>query len=187
MSSTNRGKRRNDYDLYYTPTDVVENLLKHIDLSNYGNKVLEPSAGKGNICSVIKGLYPDKNITSVEIREEEKQNLLQYSDKVIIGDYMKIDTQDRYDIILGNPPYSSAMEFVNKSLQVLSDNGVLIMLLRTAFLESKARYSFWQDNPLSKLYVLSRRPSFTGKGTDSASYSWFIWDRTATNQIIKVI
>ena len=187
MSSTNRGRRRNDYDLYYTPIDVVENLLKHIDLSNYGNKVLEPSAGKGNICNVVKSLYPDKYLTSIEVREEETQNLLQCSDKVIISDYIQMDIQDRYDIIIGNPPYSSAMEFVNKSLQVLNDNGVLILLLRTAFLESKARYSFWQSNPLSKLYVLSRRPSFTGKGTDSTSYSWFIWDNTSNNQVIKVI
>ena len=65
--------------------------------------------------------------------------------------------------------------------------GVLIFLLRTAFLESKSRYSFWQNNPLTALYTLSKRPSFTGKGTDATSYSWFIWDNSTINQYIKVI
>ena len=60
------------------------------------------------------------------------------------------------------------------------------MLLRTAFLESKKRYDFWQRHPVSKLYVLSQRPSFTGKGTDATSYSWFIWDNS-DKQEIKVI
>lgn len=25
------------------------------------------------------------------------------------------------------------------------------------------------------VYVLPQRPSFTGKGTDSTSYAWFVW------------
>jgi len=60
------------------------------------------------------------------------------------------------------------------------------MLLRTAFLESKKRYSFWQKHTLSGLYVLSQRPSFTGKGTDATSYAFFIFNNSG-KQEIKVI
>ena len=60
------------------------------------------------------------------------------------------------------------------------------MLLRTAFLESKKRYDFWQKHPLNCLYTLSQRPSFTGHGTDATSYSWFIWNGT-NKQVIKTI
>ena len=187
MSATNRGIRRKNYDFYATPIDVIENLLNNIDLNQYGNKVLEPSAGNGNICRVIKRYYPNKSVTALEIREEELENLIQYSDEVIIDDYLQIETDSKYNIIIGNPPYSKAIEFVNKSLELLEENGVLIFLLRTAFLESKSRYSFWQKNPLSGLYTLSKRPSFTGKGTDATSYSWFIWDKKDNNQYIKVI
>ena len=70
---------------------------------------------------------------------------------------------------------------------MLNDDGKLIMLLRTAFLESKSRYEFWQKNKLNGLYVLSKRPSFTGNGTDATSYSWFIWDKSTEKQEIKVI
>ena len=188
MSATNRGTERKPYDFYATPIDVVENLLNNIDLSQYGDKVLEPSAGNGNICRVIKSYYPNKSVTALEIREEELESLTKCSDEVIIDDYLQADMKSKYSIIIGNPPYSKAIEFVIKSLELLEENGVLILLLRTAFLESKSRYKFWQQNPLSRLYTLSKRPSFTGKGTDATSYSWFVWDKQiANNQYIKVI
>ena len=187
MSATNRGAERKPFDFYATPVDVVENLLNNIDLNQYGDKILEPSAGNGNICRVVKSHYPNKNITALEIREEGLENLTQCSDEVIIGDYLQMDIQNKYDIIIGNPPYSKAIEFVKKSLELLEENGILILLLRTAFLESRARYEFWQENPLSRLYTLSKRPSFTGKGTDATSYSWFMWDKQTNNQYIKVI
>lgn len=187
MSATNRGAERKPYDFYATPIDVLENLLSNIDLNQYGDRVLEPSAGNGNICRVVKRYYPNKSITALEIREEELENLIQCSDEVFIDDYLQIDTGSKYSIIIGNPPYSKAIEFVNKSLELLEENGVLILLLRTAFLESKSRYKFWQENPLSRLYTLSKRPSFTGKGTDATCYSWFMWDKSTNKQNIKVI
>ena len=187
MSSTNRGTKRQSYDFYATPVDTIEKILEHVDLKQYGNNVLEPSAGNGRIIEIIRKKNPEKHITSIEIREEEKDMLLKISDEVIIGDFLKKDDFKKYDIIIGNPPYSQAIEFVEKSLELLSDNGILLFLLRTAFLESKSRYEFWQKNPLTGLYTLSKRPSFTGKGTDSTSYSWFLWDKSNEKQIIKVI
>lgn len=187
MSATNRGTVRKPHDFYATPVDVVENVLNNLDLSEYGDNVLEPSAGNGNIVQVFKEHYPNKKITAMEIREEEVDNLKQCAGKVLIGDFLETKFNDKYDVIIGNPPYSEALEFVNKSLELLSDDGILIFLLRTAFLESKSRYKFWQENPLSRLFTLSKRPSFTGKGTDATSYSWFVWDKKDTKQYIKVI
>ena len=187
MSATNRGTKRKESDFYATPINCVENILKNINLNKYGNKLLEPSAGNGNIVNVLKKYY-NKNITSCELRKEEINNLQNISDEVIIDDFLIHDFKDqKFDIIIGNPPYSLAIEFVKKCLNLLEDKGVLIFLLRTAFLESKSRYEFWQQNPLSGLYTLSKRPSFTGHGTDATSYSWFVWDKSTNLQKIKVI
>lgn len=82
-----------------------------------------------------------------------------------------------YDVIIGNPPYSLALDFINKSLELLHPGGLLIFLLRTNFLESEKRFKWWQEHPLSGLYTLHKRPSFTGRGTDATSYSWFVWER----------
>ena len=186
MSATNRTNVRKPYDFYSTPIDCIKTLLDNIDLSKYGNSVLEPSAGNGNICKVFKEYYPDKDLTAVELREEEYNNLCQLNiDDVIIDSFYNI--RDKHDIIIGNPPYSEAQEFIEHSFELLNENGILIFLLRTNFLESKKRYEFWKKYPLSKLYTLSKRPSFTGKGTDATSYSWFIWDKSSNVQEIKVI
>ena len=71
-----------------TPINVVENLLKNIDLSKYGNDILEPSAGNGNVCSVVKKAYPDKKNTAFEIRKEETDNLKACADTVAIVDFL---------------------------------------------------------------------------------------------------
>lgn len=188
MSATNRGAKRKPYDFYATPVEVVENFLNNYNLPK--GEILEPSAGNGNILKAIHNKVGGQyRITALEIREEEFKNLNKLADNVIISeDFLEYDFREKkFDVIIGNPPYSSAKEFIEKCFELQSDKGVVIMLLRTAFLESKSRYEFWQQHPLSELYVLSKRPSFTGKGTDATSYSWFVWDKRTDNQKIKVI
>ena len=185
MSAANRGVERKPHDFYATPIDVVNNFLNNYTLPE-GN-ILEPSAGNGNIIKAIKkGGYNNK-ITALELREEERDNLIEISDKVIIDDFLNWTSDKEYDVIIGNPPYTYAREFIEKCFEISNENTVIIMLLRTAFLESRSRFNFWQKYPLSGLYTLSKRPSFTGKGTDATSYSWFIWDNRTNKQEIKII
>jgi hypothetical protein len=69
--------------------------------------------------------------------------------------------------------YCLAMKFLVKSL---AEAGTVVYLLRLNMLESLSRRDF-RRNPPSHLFVLARRPSFVGKGTDSTGYGWFVWDR----------
>ena len=52
------------------------------------------------------------------------------------------------------------------------------MLLRLNYLGSITRHDWWKEYSPTSLYVLSKRPSFTGKGTDATDYAWFVWDKT---------
>ena len=149
--------------------------------------ISEPRAGNGNIIIGLRSKGVQGVITALELREEERDTLVKVSDKVIIDDFLRWEADKDYDFIIGNPPYSLAREFIEKCFEIANKNTVIIMLLRTAFLESKSRYEFWQQYPLSGLYTLSKRPSFTGKGFDATSYSWFIWDNRTDKQEIKVI
>ena len=151
----------------------------------YGT-ILEPGAGNGNIIKALREKGYTNHITAIELRKDESDRLTDLADRTIIADFLTYESNQKYDVIIGNPPYTLAQEFIDRSLDLLNPGGRLIFLLRTNFLESKKRFSWWQDKPPTKLFVLSKRPSFTGKGTDATSYSWFIWEKSKyTGQIVK--
>jgi hypothetical protein len=52
------------------------------------------------------------------------------------------------------------------------------MLMRINYLGSIKRHEWWKDRCPTALYVLSKRPSFTGEGTDATEYCWYVWDKT---------
>lgn len=169
MSATNRGGKRKEADFYATPIDTVYTFLDSYDSIKPSDVILEPSAGNGNIIKALRNKGYHNTIHAIELREEERCNLIGLADKVGICDYLEDEIPYEYDVIIGNPPYNLAKEFIDKSLSLLRPGGRLIFLLRTNFLESKKRRTWWQDKLPSALYVLSQRPSFTGKGTDATS------------------
>lgn len=177
MSAANRGGQRKAYDFYATPADTVHAFLNSFEGISTSDRILEPSAGNGAIIQALRNHGYTNRIDAVEIRPEERAQLEALADNVTIGSFFDYDPGLGYDVIIGNPPYSMALEFINKSLELLHPGGLLIFLLRTNFLESEKRFRWWQEHPLSGLYTLHKRPSFTGHGTDATSYSWFVWER----------
>jgi 16S rRNA A1518/A1519 N6-dimethyltransferase RsmA/KsgA/DIM1 with predicted DNA glycosylase/AP lyase activity len=169
MSSTNRGRARSSDDFYATPHWVVHRLLEKIVLP--GGNWLEPGAGEGNIIRAVN--RPDVNWTALELRKECRPHLqrIEPCPEIIITDKFVAKVEDRrkplygrkFDVALGNPPFSLALEFVQESLD-LADT--VVMLLRLNFLASSTRAEFMRSW-IPDVYVLPNRPSFTGKGTDS--------------------
>jgi len=145
--------------------------------------MLECCAGDGVVIKAIKDFFRrDFVVDAVEVREEEEPGLIQYADDVYIQDFLTFAPSKEYKTIITNPPYSIAQEIVEHCFEIAPD-AEIIMLLRLAFLESKKRKEFWQKYPLSELYVLSERPSFTGKGTDSTAYAWMVWNKNKYQRI----
>lgn len=186
MSATNRGSKRNDADFYATPVNAIIPLLENYIIAEELDLILEPSAGDGAIIDTLRAAGYTNPIYAIEIREEEREKLERNATIVSIEDFLTADLDFNFDVIIGNPPFSLAQEFIDKSLSLLNPGGKMIFLLRTNFLESKKRFEWWQDKLPTKLFVLSSRPSFTGKGTDATSYSWFIWEKSQySNQLVK--
>ena len=78
MSATNRGRARIEYDSYYTPEDAIHNFLNNYNLDMNGLHILEPSAGTGNFCKVLRERYPTSKISAIELNEENKNILKLY-------------------------------------------------------------------------------------------------------------
>lgn len=184
MSATNRGAKRIEADFYPTPIPVVHNLLDHHVIQE--GTILEPCAGNGRIIKALREYGYNNYIIASELREEEKLNLYNSeANEIHICNFLENEITEQPSTIITNPPFSIAVEFVRKCREQFP-NSEIIMLLRLAFLETKTRFNFWQQYPVNKLYVLSQRPSFTGKGTDATAYAWFVWDGS-DKQEVKVI
>lgn len=174
MSSTNRGAKRNDADNYPTPTWCVGRFLEAVDLP--GGNWMEPSAGEGALIAAVQSIRSDVTWTANELRNAcagRLQDLLYPSERVSIGSFLDLQPDPRHtpDVVISNPPFSLAMDFINHAL---SFQASVVMLLRLNFFGTLGRAEFLQGHT-PDVYVLPDRPSFTGKGTDSIEYAWFVW------------
>jgi hypothetical protein len=177
MSSTARGGVRSVSDFYQTPNYIVNNIIEHLNVSTdifTGYKeILDPCAGGSpeNPMAYVKvlreyGFNPD----SLDIRKDSLAE--------IKGNFLEFTPEKEYDIIISNPPFALAQEFIEKSLDIVKDGGYVIMLLRLNFFESVKRKAFFDKQMPKYSLVHHKRISFTPDGkTDSICYQHCIWQK----------
>ena len=181
MSATNRGSLVIDKEFYPTPGYTVDSILSEIDFSKVSS-FREPCRGGGIIFDKIDVSYKDYFELSEGL------------------DYLK-SYACRVDLILTNPPFSLAKEFIQKAI---GESDTVCMLQRVNYLGSLGRKDFWNENPPTHLFVLAHRPKFIAKcskcknpecyqvdsisfcplcggkvrpQSDATEYAWFIWDK----------
>ena len=172
------GNGRRELDAYYTPDELALACLRWLVRDGFyrAGTVLEPSCGRGAFVRAAR-VYTARPIVAVDIAPERKLDALAAGAATVhIGDFLG-QSLGPFDLIVGNPPFSGAEPHVRHAFSHRGEWGSVAFLLRLAFLESKERRDFWRENPASKVYVFSERPSFTGGRTDSAAYGLFVWQR----------
>jgi len=146
--------------IYFTPPSTVKlniDLLKNYMPSIH--TILEPSCGSGEYVNYLYENYNSKDITAIEFNETIYNSIKETvpeSVNLIHGDYIKYNTNDKYDLIIGNPPFyvmkkkhvdSSYYKyfdgrpnifilFIIKSLTMLNNKGILSFILPKNFLNS---------------------------------------------------
>ena len=160
MSSTGRNDVRRVDDFYATPSWCVEAIQPY--LPERPCHVIDAGCGTGAIAKALT--YETNIITGVETDEERYLAACEHCRMVLHGDFLDERTVGDADIplielVIANPPFKLAMEFVRRGLEIAGENGTVCMLLRLAFLESQGRRDFNQANPYD-VYVMPQRPSF---------------------------
>ena len=158
-------------DYFPTPAAAVRALLDACPPPP--GPVLEPSAGEGHIVrELVAAGYP---VEAVELRQECRGALIAAGAHAVeIADWLSVAAHKRPGSIVGNPPFSAALEHVEACLG--TGAGYVALLLRLGFLASQRRAEFHARHPVSALYPLARRPSFSGDGkTDQYDVAWFVW------------
>lgn len=174
MSSTNRGALRNKDDFYETPDWASDIIIPYLAPPAI---VLEPAAGAGAMKRRLMNAYPGAMFDSIELDAERAE-----ASGSRCGSFFSCERWSGYDLVITNPPFSLAIEFVEHALKIVKPRGEVAMLLRLAFLETAKRTAFHKAHP-SDVYVFANRPSFTdGTSTDSAAYAWFVWGKGRGNR-----
>ena len=144
--------------IFFTPPSCVNNNLNLLKpyIKNIIN-VLEPSCGSCEYITSLHKLFPHLIITGIEYNEIIYQSILQLNnDKINIKniDYLKYETHEKYDLIIGNPPYIVIKKedvdksyytyfdgrpnifilFIIKSMKMLNNDGILSFILPKNFL-----------------------------------------------------
>lgn len=179
-------RKRNLWDYYPTPPETIHLVLAALPMGLKPKVIYDAGAGKGEWGPSIKECYPKSWLVGIELYNKPNPKLRTAYDRWMREDYLQLFSEEvplakelAPDLILGNPPYKLAEAFIRKSLLLLESDGVLLFLLRLAYLESADRgYGLWKDIPPQDVWVLSERPSFTGDGkTDATAYAIYSWQK----------
>ncbi|HAG84759.1 MAG TPA: SAM-dependent methyltransferase [Cyanobacteria bacterium UBA12227] len=110
-----------------SPQEVVNLIIKHANLLP-GLRVLEPSAGNGELATGIReaGCEPDV----IEIDFHLQQILLLKQFNIIATDFLKFHPIDpQWDRILMNPPFDEEITHIQHAYSLLAPNGLLISVI----------------------------------------------------------
>lgn len=166
---------------YYTPARVAQQVVDRV-LPLLGvaapRRILEPSCGEGVFLKPLRDAFPLAEINAID-RYQVRQARALGIGTVKAADFLDPSYLDVHDLIIGNPPFKLARQFISKAV-VLAPT--VVFLLRLGFLAAAKRYTFWQTTRPSLVVVLPRRPSFTGDGgTDRYDYGIFCWRAGVTD------
>jgi methylase of polypeptide subunit release factors len=124
-----------DSSFYPTPEDLIVKMVSKIQ--GDPKKILEPSAGKGNIVEsyqkVIDGRwYNEKGdyekFYTIEKDKNLRAILRSKNIKVIDTDFLTFAAPDKFDLIIANPPFADGDKHLLKAIDIMY-NGQIIFLL----------------------------------------------------------
>lgn len=194
MSSTNRhnAEKRHIADYYVTPVKDIITFLGALDeevtLDIWDKTILDPRAGGDpthdmSYPKALKEYYAitdDWNgIKTIDIREDSLAETK--------CNYIETKLDYKPFLVISNPPFNQAMEFIKKALDDVEDGGYVAMLLRLNFLETKARKEFFDNYMPTWIFVHHKRMSFTDAGgTDSVAYCHMVWKKNDYPKFAKI-
>lgn len=185
LAGGNPKNERVENDFYATDPQAVALLMEKYQFNE--GSFLEPCVGNGNISSVIRDKFPNSKIVGIDIVDRGYPNL-------IVNDFITYETNQKFDNIITNPPYSLAKEFVEKGMELLNDNGKMAMFLKIQFFEGEKRREMFEKHPPKYVYVFTKRmPTWNnGQPTDengkrwatTMCHAWFVWEKGSNSEPI---
>lgn len=132
-----------------------------------GKKIVEPGAGTGAITRFLpaKSIAIERN--SIRLKQGEK---VAPNARWIRADYLSLHFKSKVDCVIANPPFSSDLgfEFIRKSLEILREDGKLILILPSTYFQTEKARKFIESCPtkfsFSDVFQLTGRVAYIRNG-----------------------
>jgi hypothetical protein len=141
---------------------------------NLPHHIWEPAAGRGAIVDVLRDA--GHFVFASDLVDYGIDGQLGYRDFLL-----EHKLPPGIELILTNPPFKIANQFVEHALELCPR---VILLLRLGFLESKRRSSILDTGKLARVHVfksrlpMMHRDGWAGpKASSAIAHAWFVWSR----------
>ena len=193
MGSHSATERAKD-DFYQSSPEIANALFECVKAGIKGNKVyaaglentvvIDSSAGTGVLLEPFKKVcwyqigydIVDRGCENVRIQDWFSVDMRELAKEIWFHRHPKI--------IVQNPPFKLALEFVQHGLELLNKGELLFSLHRIQFLESRERFAKLYGNKQKPKYVFvfANRvtcvaPDVPNKGQGAMCYAWFMWQK----------
>lgn len=172
---------------YATDPKAVEMLIKaapHIFYTarKNGTPIWEPACGTGNLAQPLT-----KNGFVVYASDLKDRGFGE-----VHVDFLNTKIDNCPPIILTNPPYSLATEFIEQALEILPNGGVYIALMNISYLAGQKRYDrVYSKGTLREVYIFSKRVECwrnndkeTYGGKSMVDFAWYVFQKGYNGQPI---
>jgi len=175
-----------NYGQVFTPSSVVDSML---DLRRNFGRTLEPSSGTGAFLAKL-----EPNTVAVEIDQK-----LCHDNRVINRDFFAYSSREKFDTIVGNPPYVRFQDitettkklltmqhfdrrsnlylfFIDRCIDFLKDGGELIFITPRDFMKATSAKNLntrlYEEGSFSHFFELGDTPIFKGATPNCAIWRW---------------
>jgi hypothetical protein len=163
---------RKPSDFYPTPYDGTESLMPVIDMAfPEGARIWEPCSGDMDMVRVLE--WHGHKVTATELRD---------TGQGITGfDFLRDDPVEAFgwepdpDMIVMNPPFSLAREFIEKALSYTPN---VACLVKIDYWNAISRYDFFQDHIPVFFFPLTFRLAFLKEERGNSplmNTAWVVW------------
>ena len=189
-ASNHTDHERGDHDYYATSPLALELFSPHYPIAH---KVFEPSCGEGHLSKWLVGHGHDVLSTDlvdrgygfggIDFFKGGGDMFGDYQGTKLLKEWAKGETFD----ILTNPPYNVSLNYVLHALELIPDDGHVLMFLKTSWLEGKQRREQLFDvNPPRYLFQFSGRMVCAPNGDfekmkkvgSAVAYAWYVFNKT---------
>ena len=184
---------RQEDDFYATDPKAIEALVnaptiygriawKYLEYCKDDYFIWECAAGNGNLYNWLK--EHGYNVIASDIKFRGAQGVIEGLDFLKTYPYNKFEGAAAHpNVILTNPPYSLATEFIEHALEILPDGGLYIALMNITYLAGQERYRrVYSNGSLRELYVFSKRVecwknNIPSRHSSIANYAWYVFQK----------